>query len=183
MGNEELISFMRKCSLEGKDSLIRIDNRKILQVALSLLINRSSKRLDIFILFEEGKVNELFEVLNSSIVIKNTADYLDLSSTKLTLMTNQPKKVRSSDFFKSIQHKETFVKSIAGDITKKLTQSGTKFNFILGDNVSFALGGFEFSQCDSMPSFCNFNSSKHSGILSIFYNELLNQSLNGGVNA
>ncbi|WP_279449526.1 hypothetical protein [Aeromonas hydrophila] len=99
MGNEELISFMRKCSLEGKDSLIRIDNRKILQVALSLLINRSSKHLEIFILFEEGKVNELFEVLNSSIVIKNTADFLDLSSTKLTLMTNQPKKVRSSIFF------------------------------------------------------------------------------------
>ena len=110
--NDDVSSYAKKCSIENKDAPIRVNNNKLLQSILSLIINRSKHHVRVFAWFDDNE-SKPFEIFSPPILLENIQDFLLLPSSKLTILTNRQKTVRASDFYKNISSKDFLVKAIS----------------------------------------------------------------------
>ena len=177
MSNNELISFIKKCSIDNVDLPIRIENKNILQTALSLFINRTKKQLKIYLRFLDGEDNELFNALNSDNIIRNLNEFLNQPNTTLTIVTNDTKQVRKSSFFQCISDKKPKIHPL----NSKIEEGLTKRSYIISDDISLLVGHFSYEESiDQKQSFINFHDENSAGSLSIHFREVIDIILNGG---
>ncbi|WKY93733.1 hypothetical protein [Vibrio metoecus] len=101
MSNNELIAFIKKCSIDSANLPIRIENKQALQSSLSLFINRTKKQLEITLFFIEEETNELFESLNSDNIIRNINEFLNQKDTKIAIISNRSKLIKYRIFIKT----------------------------------------------------------------------------------
>ncbi|MEZ8202000.1 hypothetical protein AB4622_22630 [Vibrio splendidus] len=177
MSNNELISFIKKCSIDSVDLPIRIESSNVLQAALSLFINRTKKQLKVYLRFLDEENNELFEALNTDNIIRNLNEFLNQPGTSLTIITNDAKQVRKSSFFQCISDKKPKVYSL----NSKIEQGLTKRSYIISDESSLLVGYFSYKESiEPEMSFINFHDENASGSLSAHFRQVIDLILNGG---
>ncbi|ENM5880729.1 hypothetical protein JGK47_000608 [Vibrio metoecus] len=176
MSNNELIAFIKKCSIDSANLPIRIENKQVLQSSLSLFINRTKKQLEITLFFIEEETNELFESLNSDNIIRNINEFLNQKDTKIAIISNRSKLIKSSYFYKNIPNKKPKVHSIP----EKLEARINNYSYIISDNIGIIVGRFNYSETvDEKQSFVNFNDEKAASIMSTNFSKLVDLSLSG----
>ncbi|MGQ4692490.1 hypothetical protein ACUIHB_18365 [Aeromonas veronii] len=99
MGNPERLAMMKNCSIENKNLPIRIESVDALKLAISLTFNRSDKHIKSVLIFNNENPNTLFNSLTHSDVERNIVDFLSEKDAKISIITNEKERVKSSTIY------------------------------------------------------------------------------------
>lgn len=142
MDESELITYLRQCASQNLNSPIRIsESNDLFLMALNLVINKSKEHIKVYINFHQNQNSHpILDALNKDSVIKNLIDFIDLKKSKMTILTNEQKKVRESIFYASLsKSKEKLeLRGIPEAIYKKIPNK--RIDFLIGDKHSMILG-------------------------------------------
>ena len=163
MSNEDLVAYVIKCANENIDTSINISNIKILKLIMSLLINKSNKQVDAFIVFsEKHDLNQLFECFNDDIFIRNTIDFLEVEDARFNILSNNAKALKETKLFKSITAKG--LKGLKVKNVPKATfdavASNFRMSFLIGDDESVLIGEFDDLENMEQPRLANFGDTQ-----------------------
>ncbi|HGE8241354.1 hypothetical protein ACTG2S_01935 [Aeromonas sp. 82P] len=181
MGNPERLAMMKNCSIENKNLPIRIESVDALKLAISLTFNRSDKHIKSVLIFNNENPNTLFNSLTHSDVERNIVDFLSEKDAKISIITNEKERVKSS----TIYHKENKSKIEILSINQKMIstlEEGKPHkikSLLLGDNETLIVG--DFTSPDFTESlYVNFFDVNSSELLNNYFNGLKDFILNGG---
>jgi len=180
MGINELISNLKKCSIDNRDLPIRIESPQILNYATSLISNRSNSCLKALVVFDENGESALFNAISTSQNQKNLADFLAEENTRLSVVSNDIEKFKNTDAYKSAKKSKFELRPVTNKFVQKISETSPLRSYLVGDGESVIIGDFDFAE-NGKPTFINFYDKQNGNLLNEFHSNLVDFILNGSV--
>lgn len=181
MSKNELVSVMKKSSINNKNLPIKLESMSALVDALSLISNRSDKTLNAVVIFDEGENCNFFDALNTAQVEQSFREFLEENNTKLTVLSNDTKKLKSTNLFKTFTTAKYELKSIPQKLINemRIKKPGSFKSYLLGDKETILIGTFDFDD-PSSSTFVNFYDQERASLLFDSYSTLKDIVMNNG---
>ncbi|MEZ9246775.1 hypothetical protein AB4179_21305 [Vibrio lentus] len=181
MSINELISVMKKSSIDNKDLPIKLESMDALIDALSLISNRSDKSLNATVIFNEGENCNFFEAFSSTQAEQSFTEFLEENGTKLTVLTNDTKKLKNTNLYKKFTTSKYELRAIPQKFINRVRSEtpGSVRSYFLGDKESIIVGDFDFND-PNRSTFVNFYDQKRASTLFKSYNKLKDTVQNNG---